>query len=209
MKRMYVGISAAGVFKSDDGGETWAPKNRGVRADFLPEKFPEIGQCVHKMALDPNKPNHLYQQNHCGVYKSEDAAETWTEISKGLPEGKGGASGVGFGFPLAVHPHKSGRVYVVPEEADTFRTVANREFTVYASYNAGKAWKKLNNGLPRKNAYLGCFREGLATDKLDPAGFYVATRMGHIFSSANEGRKWQLLAEWLPPVYSISTATIQ
>ncbi len=208
LKRMYVGISAVGVFRSDDSGQTWNPKNNRVRADFLADKYPEFGQCVHKLLVDPNKPSHLYQQNHCGVYRSEDAAESWIDVSKGLPTSKGEFSQTGFGFPLAVHPHKSGTIYVLPEEADNFRAVANREFAIYTTSNAGKSWRKLTNGLPRGDVYLGCWREGLATDKMDPAGVYVGTRMGHIFYSADEGRRWQMLAQWLPPVYSVSTATV-
>jgi len=200
-KRMYLGISAVGVFKTVDGGETWTLKNKNVRADFMPNKYPEFGQCVHKLVMDPKKPSNLYQQNHCGVYRTEDGAENWVEVSRGLPSD--------FGFPAASHPHKSDAFYVVPEEGDFFRVAANRELAVYGTSNAGKTWKKLNRGLPNKNAYLGCYREGLATDRLDPAGLYVGTRMGHLFHSADEGKSWHLLAEWLPPIYSVSTATIE
>ena len=207
-KRMYVGISAAGVFKTEDGGQTWMARNKGVRADFLPVKFPEVGQCVHKLRMDPKKPEHLYQQNHCGVYRSENGGDSWTDISNGLPPAKDEWSQAGFGFPLAVHPQKSGTIYVVPEAADAYRVNAREEFNVYGSSNGGRTWKKLNKGLPRGHAYLGCFREGFATDKLDPAGLYVGTRMGHVFYSANEGRSWQVLAQWLPPVFSVSTGTI-
>ncbi len=199
-KRMYVGISAVGVFKSDDGGRSWVPKNKNVRADFLPEKYPEFGQCVHKLVMDPNNPDFLYQQNHCGVYRTEDGADTWVEISNGLPSG--------FGFPMVAHPHKSQTFYVVPEEGDFFRVAAKRRFTVYGTVNGGKVWRNLGKGLPDENAYLGCYREGLASDELEPAGLYVGTRMGHLFYSANEGRSWQLLAQWLPPIYSVSTATL-
>lgn len=195
---MFVGISAVGVFKSEDAGETWSTKNQNVRADFLPVKYPEFGQCVHKLVMDPKDPEHLYQQNHCGVYKSEDGAESWIEISKGLPSG--------FGFPLISHPRKSGQLYVVPEEGDFFRVAANKEFAVYSTNNAGKTWTKLNKGLPCENAYLGCYREGAAADILDPVGLYVATRTGHVFSSFNEGKSWRLLTQWLPPIYSVSTA---
>jgi photosystem II stability/assembly factor-like uncharacterized protein len=197
-KRIYLGISAVGVFKSEDGAETWMVKNKNVRADFKPDKYPEFGQCVHKLVMDPKEPNFLYQQNHCGVYKSENGADDWVEISKGLPSG--------FGFPMSVHPHKTGCVYVVPEQGDFFRVAANRQFAVYATQNAGGTWRKLGKGLPSKNAFLGCYREGLATDQLDPVGLYVGTRMGHLFSSVNEGRSWQLTAQWLPPIYSVSTA---
>jgi photosystem II stability/assembly factor-like uncharacterized protein len=183
---MYVGISSVGVFKSEDTGQTWDVKNRNVRADFHPEKYPEFGQCVHKLVMDPNKHNNLYQQNHCGVYKSEDAAENWVEISEGLPSG--------FGFPMAVHPNDSERFYVVPEQGDFFRVVANKEFAVYETGNAGRSWKKRIKGLPNHNAYVGCYREGMATDQLDPAGVYVGTRMGHLFHSTDEGKAWRLMA---------------
>lgn len=162
---MYLGISAVGTFKIEDHGETWTPKNKNVRADFLPEKYPEFGQCVHKLVMDPAKPDYLYQQNHCGVYRSQNSAEDWGEISKGLPSG--------FGFPMAVHPQESETFYVVPEQGDFFRVAANKEFSVYTTSNAGKTWRKLSKGLPTKNANLGCYREGLATDQLDPAGVYV------------------------------------
>lgn len=198
-KRLYVGISAVGVFKSEDGGESWSAKNRNVRADFLSTKYPEYGQCVHKLVMDPKHPNHLYQQNHCGVYRSEDAGENWTEISKGLPSG--------FGFPMVSHPTKSGTIFVVPEEGDDFRVASNQEFAVYGTTNGGRSWRKHVQGLPTKNAYLGCYREGLTADHMDPVGLYVATRTGQLFSSLNQGKNWQRVAQWLPPIYSVSTAT--
>lgn len=198
-KRMYVGISAVGVLKSEDAGQTWSMKNKNVRADFAPTKYPEFGQCVHKLVMDPQKPDSLYQQNHCGVYKSEDGAENWVEISKGLPST--------FGFPMATHPHDSERFYVVPEEGDFMRIVANRELAVYETRNAGRTWKKHVEGLPTGNAYVGCYREGIAADQLDPAGVYVGTRMGQLFHSADEGKTWRMITEWLPPIHSVSTAT--
>jgi photosystem II stability/assembly factor-like uncharacterized protein len=199
-KRMYVGISAVGIFKTEDGGQTWSTRNKNVRADYAPNKYPEFGQCVHKLVMDPNKPTSLYQQNHCGVYRSEDAAESWVEISEGLPSG--------FGFPMATHPHDSDRFYVVPEEGDFFRATPNRKFAVYETRNAGKDWKKRSEGLPSEHAYTGCFREGLATDELDPAGVYVGTRMGQLFHSTDEGNTWRLIAQWLPPIHSVSAATL-
>jgi len=206
-KQMYVGISAAGVFKTEDGGETWSARNKGVRTDFLPVKYPEVGQCVHKLRMDPKNPEHLYQQNHCGVYRSEDGGESWTDISKGLPAREEGSQ-TGFGFPLGVHPRKSGTIYVFPEDSDAYRVSANAELAVYQSINGGNTWRKLNRGLPRGHAYVGCYREGFATDKLEPAGLYFGTRMGQVFYSVNEGKRWQALAQWLPPVYSVSSATI-
>lgn len=217
-KRMYVAISAAGVFKSEDAGQSWVPRNRGVHAYFLSDPNAEFGQCTHKMAMDPKNHNTLYQQHHGGVYKTEDAAENWTDISMGLPKSQAPSPSPdskeeayemqAFGFPIIAHPRKAGTVYVVPEEGDFFRAAANREFAIYATSNSGKSWRKLNKGLPSKSTYLGCYREGLASDKLDPVGIYVGTRMGHVFYSANEGKTWRLLAEWLPPIYSVSTATI-
>jgi len=198
-KRMFVGISAVGVFKTEDGGDSWLVKNKNVRADFLPEKYPAFGQCVHKLVMDCKNPNHLYQQNHCGVYRTFDGAENWEEISRGLPSG--------FGFPMAGHPHEPETFYVVPEQGDFFRVAADKEFAVYGTSNAGKSWKKLGKGLPSKNAFIGCYREAMASDRLDPAGLYVGTRMGHLFSSVNEGNTWHLTAQWLPPIYSVSTAT--
>jgi len=200
LKRLYVGISAVGVFKSEDAGKTWHIRNKNVRADFAPVKYPEFGQCVHKLVMDPKKPNSLYQQNHCGVYRSEDAAENWVEITEGLPSQ--------FGFPMAIHPHDSDRFYVVPEEGDFFRATPNGQFAVYETLNAGRTWMKRTKGLPAKDSFMGCFREGLATDHLDPAGVYVATRMGQVFHSTDEGKTWRSIAEWLPPIHSVSTATI-
>ena len=194
-KRMYVGISAVGVFKTEDAGKTWDVKNKNVRADFAPVKYPEFGQCVHKLVMDPKKPSSLYQQNHCGVYRSYDAAENWVEITKGLPSQ--------FGFPMAIHPHDSERFYIVPEEGDFFRAAPRKQFAVYETRNAGRTWVKRSKGLPAKDAYMGCFREGLATDELDPSGVYVGTRMGHLFHSADEGKTWRLLAQWLPPLFGL------
>jgi photosystem II stability/assembly factor-like uncharacterized protein len=220
LKRMYVAISAAGVFKSEDAGQTWNPRNKGVRAYFLPDPNAEFGQCTHKMAMDPKNTNMLYQQHHGGVYRTEDGAENWTDISAGLPKAGSASTSAdfkeagesyeirAFGFPIIAHPRKSGTVYVVPEEGDFFRAASNREFAVYATSNAGNSWRKLNKGLPGKDAYLGCFREGLASDKLDPVGLYVGTRMGHVFYSANEGKTWRPFVQWLPPVYSVSTASL-
>jgi len=199
-RRIYLGISAVGVLKSEDEGESWVLKNRNVRADFLPTKHPEFGQCVHKLVIDAANTECLYQQNHCGVYRSEDGAENWSEISKGLPSG--------FGFPMASHPRKSRTFFVVPEEGDFFRVAANREFVVYGTSNGGKSWTKHGQGLPSKDAFLGCYREGLATDWLDRVGIYVGTRTGQLLSSVNEGKMWRVLAQWLPPIYSVSTATL-
>ncbi|MFQ5926293.1 MAG: WD40/YVTN/BNR-like repeat-containing protein [Terriglobia bacterium] len=199
LQRMYVGISAAGCFRSDDNGRSWQPLNRGVRADFLPNKFPAVGQCVHKMALDPNRPEVLYQQNHCGMYRSDDAAATWKDISRGLPSR--------FGFPIAVHPHESGTIYVVPEISADHRYVPRARFCVFRSRTGGKTWQKLTRGLPQQHAYVHVFREAMTTDQCEHAGIYLGTASGEIFSSRTAGNSWELLHAHLPSVFSLECVT--
>lgn len=194
-ERIYVAISAAGCFRSDDNGCTWQPMNRGVRADFLPNKFPDIGQCVHKMVLDPHRPDVLYQQNHCGVYRSETAAARWRDISRGLPSR--------FGFPIAAHPHEPGTIYIVPETSAEYRFVPDGHFSIWRSRNAGNTWHRLTRGLPQERAYLHVFREAMTTDRCDEPGIYVGTGSGEIFYSRDAGERWELLQAHLPAVFSL------
>jgi hypothetical protein len=198
--RTYVGISAAGVFRSDDGGATWEPKNTGVRADFLPDPLPPVGQCVHHLVIHPTAPDVLYQQNHCGVYRTENGGESWDDICDGLP--------ARFGFPMAVHQHDGDTVYVVPEEADTVRTSAGGAFRVYRSRTRGRSWEALTHGLPQVNAHVNVMRMAMTTDGLDPAGVYVGTQGGHVLVSRDEGDHWHLAIQWLPPIYSLEVAEI-
>ena len=198
--RSYVGISAAGVFRTDDGGETWQPKNTGVRADFLPDVFPSVGQCVHHLVIHPTRGDVLYQQNHCGVYRSDNAGDDWVDISEGLPSR--------FGFPMAVHPHDGDTVYVVPEAADTARVSTGGAFRVFRSRTGGRSWEALTDGLPQTNAHVNVYRMAMATDRLDPAGIYVGTQGGQILVSRDSGDHWQLVIGWLPPIYSLEVAEI-
>ena len=198
--RIFVGISAAGVFRSNDGGRTWQPRNKGTRADYLPNKFPELGQCVHKMAMAPGQPDLLYQQNHCGIYRSDSAGDSWTDISGGLP--------TRFGFPIAVHPRDPKAVWVVPLISDQIRSCPGGCLAVYRSTNSGRTWQKQTRGLPTRNAHLTILREAMATDSCDPAGIYFGTETGQIFYSRDEGRQWELLADFLPPIYSIEAAQV-
>jgi len=199
-KRMFVGISAVGVFRTEDGGQNWTVANQGTRAEFLPEKYPEYGQCVHKLLLADGKQSLLFQQNHCGVYRSADAGRTWQEITAGLPSD--------FGFPLGLHPREPETLFVLPLKGADFRCPPEGKLRVFRSRNGGKSWDTLSKGLPQENAFVGVYREGMATDSLNPAGVYFGTNTGKIFGSADEGDTWQTLADNLPPVYSISTAVV-
>jgi len=199
-QRMFVGISAVGVFRTDDGGKTWSVANQGTRAEFMPEKYPEFGQCVHKLLLADGKDSLLFQQNHCGVYRSADAGVSWQEISKGLPSD--------FGFPLAIHPRERETIYVIPLKGAEFRCPPDGKLRVYRSRNGGQKWQPLAKGLPQEDAFVGIYREGMSTDSREPAGIYFGTNTGKLFGSRDEGDSWQVIADNLPPIYSVATATI-
>jgi photosystem II stability/assembly factor-like uncharacterized protein len=195
-KRMFVGISAVGVLRTDDGGANWQTKNRGTRAEFMPEKYPEFGQCVHKLLLAPGRSDLLFQQNHCGVYRSADAGENWDEITAGLPSD--------FGFPLAIHPRDPETIYVLPLQGAEFRCPPEGKMRVFRSRDGGRNWQALTDGLPQTEAFAGILREGMTTDRMDPAGIYFGTNTGKIFASRDEGDSWHLLADNLPPVFCVS-----
>lgn len=195
-QRIFVAISAVGVFRTDDGGTTWQPVNRGTRAEFLPEKLPEFGQCVHKLLMAPGKPELLFQQNHCGVYRSADAGATWEEITAGLPSD--------FGFPLALHPRDPQTVYVLPLQGAEFRCPPEGKLRVFRSRDGGRSWDSLTAGLPQEHAFASVLREGMASDSRDPAGVYFGTNTGKLFASRDEGDTWQIIADDLPPISSVA-----
>jgi photosystem II stability/assembly factor-like uncharacterized protein len=197
--RLWVAISAVGTFYSEDGGATWATRNQGVRAEFAPERYPEFGQCVHKLLLAADGAQ-LYQQNHCGVYRSDDAGMHWDEISAGLPSD--------FGFPQALHPRDPSTLYVVPLNPQG-RFVPDGRMAVWRSKDRGASWAALTAGLPAEHAYLGVLREAMAVDRLDPAGVYVGTSTGQVFGSNDEGESWQQICTNLPPVWSVETALVE
>ena len=205
--RMWVGISAAGVYGTSDGGESWKPLNKGVRPDFIPDGDDlEFGQCPHKLLAHPAKDGLLYQQNHCGTYRSDNGGKTWIDITEGLPSR--------FGLALGLHPHDPNTMCVLPEDnaitdgevGGEFRIVSGNKFRVFRSRNGGGDWEALTNGLPQKNAYLHSMREGMATDNLDPCGVYVGTTNGQIIYSRDEGDNWELLIDNLPPINSVEVA---
>ena len=198
-RRMTVAASAVGVFSTEDGGASWALRNGGVRADFLPAGETEesqAGSCPHKLARDGADPDVLYMQNHCGVYRRREGAKKWTAIHGKLPSR--------FGFPMAAHPHAAGTVYTVPLVADMNRVTPGGAMAVHRTRDAGKTWTRLSKGLPQENAFLTVLREGLAVDGKDPLGVYVGTTTGELYGSRDEGDTWTTLAQHLPPILSVS-----
>jgi photosystem II stability/assembly factor-like uncharacterized protein len=198
--RMYVAISAGGVYVTADGGRNWQARNRGVRVTFMPEKYPEFGQCVHKIALHPQRPERLFLQNHWGLYRSDDAGETWQDIAHGVPSD--------FGFAMVMHPRNPDCVYIVPVESDEFRCTPEGRMRVFRTRNAGASWEPLSRGLPQKRAYETVLRDGMTADTLDPAGMYCGTRSGSLYASRDEGRSWTRILEGLPAIVSVRVALV-
>jgi hypothetical protein len=198
--RMWVGISAVGCMRTDDGGKTWTHANKNTRASFQPDIYPEYGQCLHRMVQHPTEPDVLYQQNHCGIYKSENAADDWIDIQTNLPSE--------FGFPIAVDRHNPDTIFTIVEgEA---RANITDQFTVYRSQDAGESWEPMTKGLPEgRGVKLGVLRHGMCADALDPCGIYVGTNTGQLFASADRGESWNLAADFLPPIYSVNVAVIE
>ncbi len=199
-QRMYVAISSGGVYRTDDHGETWTARNNGVRATFMPNHYPEFGQCVHKITMHPAHPERLFLQNHWGVYRSDDYAETWVDIANGIPSD--------FGFAVLVHPARPDWVYVVPVESDEFRCACEGRLRVYRTRNAGASWEPLLRGLPQKGAYETVLRDALVSDALDPAGIYFGTRSGQLFASLDEGRSWEKVVDGFPSIVCIRAAVV-
>jgi photosystem II stability/assembly factor-like uncharacterized protein len=196
-KRIYVSLSAGGTYRTDDGGSSWEPVNQGVRADFLPDRYPEAGQCVHAVRLHPSRPDRLYQQNHCGTFRTDDRGGTWEEISEGLPSD--------FGYVIGLDPHDPDRAWVIPEASSHMRSVCDGRLRVYETTDAGRGWEERSEGLPQAHAYVSILREALDTDGLDPCGVYFGTSTGHLYGS-RDGQEWFLITAHLPKILSV-TAT--
>jgi len=198
--RMWIGISAVGCMRTDDGGKTWVFANKNTRADFMPEKYPEYGQCIHRLIQHPTQPDVLYQQNHCGVYKSTNGGDDWIDIQGTLPSQ--------FGFPIAVDPRHPETIFTIVEDMD--RANFAGQFTIYRSEDAGGQWEHLTNGLPQGTGVrLGVLRHGMCTDSFDPCGVYVGTNTGQLFATADRGDSWQLIADFLPPIYSVNVSVLE
>jgi photosystem II stability/assembly factor-like uncharacterized protein len=198
--RMWIAISSGGVYRTEDGGRSWAARNKGIRAEFMPDKYPEFGQCVHKMAQHPSRPGRLFAQNHWGLYRSDDAGDSWKDIAHGVPSD--------FGFAMTAHPHDADTVYIIPIESDTVRMAPERKLRVYRTRNAGRSWEPLTRGLPQRNVYDIVLRDGLATDSLDPAGVYFGTRNGKVYASNDSGRSWRLAIDGLPSITCVRAAVV-
>jgi hypothetical protein len=198
--RVRVAISTGGMYVTEDGGSSWRPSNTGVRADFLPEKYPEFGQCVHKVVQAKDRPERMFLQNHWGLYRSDDRGESWTDIANGVPSD--------FGFGLAIHPRDPDCAWIVPLESDEFRCTPEGKLRAYRTRDAGASWQPLSNGLPQSGAYETVLRDAVAVDPLDSVGVYFGTRSGKLFGSTDEGDRWSELIDGLPPVISVKTAVI-
>jgi photosystem II stability/assembly factor-like uncharacterized protein len=200
--RLWVAASAVGTFETRDGGRTWETRNRGVRADFNPEdRYPEFGQCVHKLVIAADGGEHLYQQNHCGVYRSLDGGRQWDEITDGLPSD--------FGFVMAAHPRDPLTAWTIPlNGGDRGRYMPDASAAVWRTHDGGDTWIRAGDGLPQRDAYLGVLREGLAVDRLDPVGVYFGTSTGKVYGSVDEGRTWSLLVDHLPSIWSVEAAVV-
>lgn len=202
-QQIWVGISSVGVFHTADGGANWETRNRGTRSDYMPEgqRYPEYGQCVHCLVMAPGMPNRLYQQNHCGMYRSDDGAAQWISIEEGLP--------TSFGFPAATHPRDPSTLFLLPLNGDIKgRYVPDGKAAVWRTRDGGSTWQDLRQGLPQGNTFWGVLRQAMATDALEPAGVYFGTNTGTLFASPDEGESWAPIAQNLPPIFSVETLLV-
>ena len=199
-RRMHVAISAAGVFRSDDAGVTWHPKNRGLRSDFMPDPTAEVGHCVHRIARHPSRPDVLFMQKHWDVMRSDDSGDSWREVSGNLP--------TDFGFPVDVHAHEPETIYVVPIKSDAEHYPLKGRLRVYRSRTGGNEWEPLTKGLPQRNCYVNVLREAMAVDSLDACGIYFGTTGGQVYASSNAGDSWSAIVRDLPAVLSVEVQTL-
>ncbi|RJP50339.1 MAG: exo-alpha-sialidase [Anaerolineaceae bacterium] len=201
-KRMFVAISAAGAFRTDDGGQTWCPINNGLKSNYeLPEGNAEVGHCVHNIAMHPSRPNVLFMQKHWDVMRTDDGGDLWREVSGNLPSD--------FGFPIAVHAHEPNTIYVIPIKSDSEHYPPEGKLRVYRSRSGGEEWEALTKGLPQGDCYVNILRSALAVDTLDECGLYFGTTGGQVYASNDSGDSWKAIATNLPAVYSVEVQTLR
>ena len=200
-KRIFIAISAAGAFRTDDGGTTWRPINRGLRSQYIPDPDAEVGHCVHRIAMHPSRPNVLFMQKHWDVLRTDDAGESWHEVSGNLPSD--------FGFVVDVHAHEPETIFVVPIKSDSEHYPPDGRLRVYRSRSGGNEWEALTDGLPQRDCYVNVLRDSMSVDSLDPCGVYFGTTGGQVYGSADGGDKWTAIVHDLPPVVSVETQTLR
>ena len=199
-ERIFIAISAAGTFRTDDAGKTWRPMNRGLRSEGIPNPHAEVGHCVHRIAMHASRPSVLFMQKHWDVMRSDDAGESWHEISGNLP--------TDFGFPIDVHAHEPDTIYVVPITSDSEHYPPEGKLRVYRSRTGGNEWEALTQGLPQRDCYVNVLRDAMAVDALDPCGLYFGTTGGQVYGSADAGDSWAPIVRDLPPVLSVEVQTL-
>ena len=199
-KRMFIAISAAGAFRTEDGGTTWQPINQGLRSQHIPDPTADVGHCVHRLAIHRSRPQVLFMQKHWDVMRSDNGGDTWQEVSGNLP--------TDFGFVIDVHAHEPETVYVVPIKSDSEHYPLDGHLRVYRSKNGGNEWEALTKGLPQNNCYVNVLREAMAVDSLDSCGIYFGTTGGQVYASANAGDTWSAIVRDLPPVLSVEVQTL-
>jgi photosystem II stability/assembly factor-like uncharacterized protein len=199
-KRMVIAISAAGAFRTDDGGETWRPINRGLRSEQIPNPTADVGHCVHRIAMHRSRPNVLFMQKHWDVMRTDDGGDSWNEVSGNLP--------TDFGFAIDVHAHEPETIYVVPIKSDSEHYPLDGRLRVYRSRSGGQEWEALTNGLPQRDCYVNVLRDAMSIDSCDPCGVYFGTTGGQVYGSADGGDHWTALVHDLPPVLSVEVQTL-
>jgi photosystem II stability/assembly factor-like uncharacterized protein len=199
-QRIYIAISAAGAFRTDDGGETWKPINHGLHSQYIPDPTAEVGHCVHRIAMHPSRPDTLFMQKHWDVMRSDDGGDSWKEVSGNLPSD--------FGFPIDVHAHEPETIYVVPIKSDSEHYPPNSKLRVYRSRTGGNEWEALTKGLPQRNCYVNVLRDAMCVDSLEPCGIYFGTTGGQVYGSADAGDSWKPIVRDLPAVLSVEVQTL-
>ena len=199
--RIYVAISSAGAFRTDDGGVTWKPINRGLKSKYMPDPNAEVGYCVHRLALHPSKPDVVFMQLHWNIMRTDNAGELWTNISGNLP--------TDFGFPIEVHPHEPETIYVIPITSDSEHYVHEGKLRVFRSRTGGTEWEALTSGLPQKDCYVNVLRDAMSTDTLEEGGIYFGTSGGQVYVSPDGGDNWRTIVHDLPAVLSVEVQTLR